>query len=245
MVARLCLVVSAFILAGVIGAAIFGVPVTAQRIVAAFSPTPAPVAVVPVEVKRIEPDPVAPFDIRPVISLIGRFGMAHACPLGPDLVITNAHVTDIEPTSAFALLPSRAWSEVEGDFGLESRGVSYAADLSVMGPVSEIKLQHYFPIALDLPSPGDTLYWVGYDWRHKATMFARRVFSGHVLRVIAGNIIIDRETTKGSSGSCVLDGQGRAVGIIAWGLAPDASKEEVTIAVGIHSIWHNDVTKGR
>jgi hypothetical protein len=142
------------------------------------------------------------------------------------------------PETNMPLLPFRASSSVEGDVKINSQGVSYAADLAVVAPVGA-DLRFYFPLAKAAPSPGDTVYWVGYDWRVRKDMYRERVFSGKVLRVVAGNIVIDTETTKGSSGSCVLDVSGRVVGIIAWGFSGDEAGE-ITVAVGTYGLWSED-----
>lgn len=180
-------------------------------------------------------DPVmaeTPPDTSAIISVIGRFSMAHACPVGPDLVLTNSHVLDARPFDASAPLSWYRFSVGNQSGVFEPLVVSRSEDL---GAGLTRTVLRYYPISSRVPQVGERLWWVGYDWTSRNKMFQEKLFTGKVLRVVAGNVVIDQETPEGSSGSCILNAAGEAVAVVAWGVG--GNNQAVTVGVGLYGDW--------
>lgn len=172
-------------------------------------------------------------DTSKIVALSGRMSMAQACPVAPWLALSNDHVFDPRPFENFPLIPFRGQSE--NWIGIV-RGMmtSWEADLAFGFPT--VDFPGWYEIAAEGPQPGERLWWVGYDWRNANRGFGRRIFSGEVTRTVAGSIFIDAEAFPGSSGSCVLNGDGRVVGILT-GVAAMDNSNSVTVAVGVWPPW--------
>lgn len=172
-------------------------------------------------------------DTSKIVALSGRMSMAQACPVAPWLAISNDHVFDLRPFDNFPLIPYRGQSDVW--MGVV-RGImtSWEADIAFGVPTTDFP--SWYEIATEGPQPGERLWWVGYDWRNGSRGFGRRVFSGEVTRTVAGSIFIEAEAFPGSSGSCVLNADGRVVGILT-GVATMDNANAVTVVVGIWPPW--------
>lgn len=170
-----------------------------------------------------------------VVRLVGRYGIAHACPIAPTTALTNAHVVDLRPFDPSVPLYPHRFETVDGQqIGLAvAERVSQGEDLALIQLSREVP---YYPIATNAPEKGDTLYWAGYDWSKRKRFGDSLLMQGRVVNLIAGSIVIDTETMSGSSGGCVLNADGEVVGVVAWGLS-DESGGEVTIAVGVWGPW--------
>jgi V8-like Glu-specific endopeptidase len=187
-----------------------------------------PVAMV-VSVFAGEPVP----DTTKVIALSGRFSMAQACPVSPYLALTAGHVVDPSPFNmGVSLLPYMGQSAVWQGI-IQGLRTYWTMDLAWAFPDTD------FPSWYELgsePKAGERLWWVGYDWRNAKRGFERRLFSGEVTRSVAGTLFIDAETYPGSSGSCVLNAEGKVVGIIS-AVTGMESQEPVVMVVGVWAPW--------
>jgi hypothetical protein len=158
-------------------------------------------------------------DTDGVLRLVGRFAMAHACPISESLALTNAHVTDVKPFTAAEPLPLM-FSDGLGHNGMLSPLlVSIARDLAVMQ--SAKPLARWYRIAAEAPTPGDRLLTIGYDWRRERDIFATRTFTVQLLRIVARSLIFVPGTERGASGACVFNMRGEVVAINAWGVPSD------------------------
>lgn len=180
----------------------------------------------------------APPPTAAIVSVIGRFGMAQACPVAADLAITNAHVVDPFPTQGNMPLVGLRWN---GGI-VRPLGASSTEDLALLTPTSDL-FPSWYPLATEAPAIGEELWWVGYDWRGRSRVLTRRTFRGEVVAVVAGTISLNIETPGGSSGSCVLNARGEVVAIIAWGKDMDNS-ERAAFAVSVWGRWF-DLTKAQ
>lgn len=152
-------------------------------------------------------------DMSAVMAVTGRFGWAEACPVGPTTVLTSAHVIDLRPFDNDVPLVPLRWEDQDGHAGmLKPAGVFAERDLAIMTP-SEGQLQHWFIIAEHAPSNGEPLWFVGWDYR-KNKGLSPRVWRANLLRIRAGTLVYSEPGEPGSSGSCILNAEGRVVGIV-------------------------------
>jgi S1-C subfamily serine protease len=176
-----------------------------------------------------------------MLSVIGRFTIAHACPVetaGGRFLLTNAHVVDERPFDAtIGAFPVR-WSDGSGNEGLAvPERVLVSVDLAFLhvtessGPIAR-----WYPIAAFAPSTGDRVSVLGYRWEGRDHVLEQRRVTAKVTRVVAGHAVYDEGARPGSSGSCVLNDRDEVVGVNAWQI-PAGLGEAVGVAVGIWGIW--------
>lgn len=170
-----------------------------------------------------------------IVSLMGRFSVAHGCPVGPRRIITNAHVVDPEPFDRDApALPQRYENaETQGVFTPD--WISASTDLAAGTTSNEIP--YYYTVASHGPQVGEDVWWIGYSWQNRRRIFERILFTGEVSRVVAGSIVIDAETPQGSSGSCILNAAGEVYGVMAWSMKTADETESAAIGVGVWGEW--------
>lgn len=181
----------------------------------------------------------SPPDLTGTLQIIGRFGMAHACPIAPDIALTNSHVVDPRPFDPGVPVFPLRWSQVGNpatDTVLLPLNENRRDDLVIAGIRPSV--DHFYVIAKEAPKPGDRLWWVAYDWRNKERAFSERLMSGRLVRIVAGHLIVNEETFPGSSGSCVLNDSGELVGIVSFGAGLN-NGEEVAGFVGVYGNWIN------
>lgn len=178
-------------------------------------------------------------DLSGVLRLVARnHRRAMGCPTAEHTILTNAHVAlssrEFSLEGAYDDLPFFfAWAtrdDAAKGYTTGRTQLDRYRDLAVIE--SETPIPHWYPIAAEAPQIGERLFWVGLDWRDRSRAFAERVFSGRLLRISVGHLVIDRAGSPGSSGSCVLNEQGEVVGIHAVS-AEMESGESVGGAVGI------------
>ena len=150
-------------------------------------------------------------DVSKILALVGRDGMAHGCPIAPSVALTNRHVFFGDDKEPHPLAFSSDGSKAEGVL-LPWDGFEYA-DLASGITTTDTP---YLYLSTSAPVPGEQLWWVGYNWGDQQQFMATQIFTGHLLRIVAGNLVLDVTTPEGSSGSCILDARGQVVGIVAW-----------------------------
>jgi len=170
-------------------------------------------------------------DMSSVLRLSGRFGLAHGCPISADLAITAAHVIDHAPFSDTPLFPEM-WSDGNGHIGVaEGFSVDNFRDLGRLRP-RNVKFASWYSVATNAPLPGDKVFMLGYDYGSRSDAFADKLYELKVLRVIGGVIVMDNSSKPGSSGGCVLNSAGEAIGVVAWSHEVGHG-EDVGFATGI------------
>ncbi len=180
-------------------------------------------------------------DPSPVVAISSRFGWAQGCAIGPDLILTAAHVLDVEPKNPnVPAFPGRFESE-DGTVGtLRPIAIDQASDIALAR--TSVPLKHHRTLAAEAPEIGAELHWVGFDWGKRSNAAKRKRFSGRLMRIVAGQLWFDEETPAGTSGSCVMTDDGAVVGIISAGLGTE-DQREATIAVAVFGPWRDEVER--
>jgi S1-C subfamily serine protease len=176
-------------------------------------------------------------DLGAMVELVGRFGLAHACPLGPTTLYTAGHVVDERPFEADVPLVSLRMSDSAGreDVALPE-GVDRASDVALLRPANG-PLSRWFVRATAAPAIGDRLWTLGYQRSSRTSLYWPRVVSATVVRVIAGHLVLSHGARPGSSGSCWINQRGEAVAVGIWDLFLDGGVEPAGMAAGIWPPW--------
>lgn len=174
-------------------------------------------------------------DTSGILDLVGRLGMAHACPVGPRVAYTNAHVLDINAFNPIDLQPY-VWS-AKGTLGfldvtLGPQAVFLYPGLDLGHFLSDVPFPMYYPIAKKHPEIGEELFLVNLDWSDKKHAGKQELVKVKVLWAISAHIILDKPGAPGSSGGCILNSSGEVVAINSWGKELD-NHEEIGIGIGI------------
>jgi S1-C subfamily serine protease len=124
------------------------------------------------------------------------------------------------------------------------RGVAVPDSFAPSSDLATVRgtFTQWYPIATSPPQVGEQLWAKGLDWRDKKRAYQPRIFTGKVLRVTAGNIILDAEVAQGTSGSGLLNVKGEVVGVVVWGKEMEDGKS-VTVAIGVWGFVPEGLTK--
>lgn len=178
-----------------------------------------------------------PADTDGVLGLIGRFGIAHACPVGPERILTAAHVLDVMPENMNFPLIGHTYTDRRGNTGvLTGVSVSSYRDLGIARPLQP--LGRWYQIAAEPPATDEKLWLVKWDWDSRLSAFSRPTVEVTVLRMAAGYIVFHEAVTPGTSGGCVLNAKSEVVGIVAFGKRVGwADHHEVGVATAVYGVW--------
>lgn len=150
--------------------------------------------------------------IRPVTA---RTGIGHVCVVGDQLALTANHVegwrSSFDPP--YKTMPVPLMGELDGrPLTLFRVWSDMRRDISMVGIVGQEKFPKVYPLAKELPKPGDWLWIRGFNVYKGFEGIGIRV---KVLNVEMGNIYTEAEDGPhpGSSGSCMLNEDEEVVGI--------------------------------
>jgi hypothetical protein len=148
---------------------------------------------------------------NPSVAVFTPVGMGHGCPVG-SVIYTARHVVEDAKRGFF----HTTWSDAAGHSGKANLArYSNFADIAILVP-SGIQ-----PRYIETGEPTDTLYFWEYDYTPGKLAMRDVRRKAKYTRTVAGHIVFDGRALPGSSGSCLLNDRGEAVGIIVWTLGED------------------------
>lgn len=181
--------------------------------------------------------PVEPMSANPAdaMSVIGRFGIGHACPV-EGRILTAGHVAvRLFPSTGMVMSGAYTYSQGSRSGFLSHAWTIASRDLGglkvdrvgAVAPEEPI----YFGIADTGPKPGQKVSWFEYNMRPPVLRIRER--SAKVSAIRAGHFSFDKAPMEGASGSCVFNEDREVVGIVTWrmGLPPEG------IAVNVTGKW--------
>lgn len=153
-----------------------------------------------------------------IMSLVGRFGFAHACPT-EGRVYTAAHVAATVPRGTRKQFPSSyAWQQGDRE-GLVTASrypaPSQFADVAFLDVVTgkpEMMLR-----AAEV-NVGERVYWYEYNFSNKDEMLDLVLRESVLTKLVAGHFVTEDSFTQGASGGCVFNDRGEVIGIISFRL---------------------------
>lgn len=147
------------------------------------------------------------------LAVFTAYGSGHGCAIEGN-IFTAQHVMRRRGTTVE--LDEATWSDAQGRSGyakvVARRTAKDLVTLEAIGKQPEFHL---------LASPakvGDSVWWVDYDFTRKERAFEPVFRAARIQKRIAQHYILDNIPRQGASGGCLFDINGRALGVIAWGL---------------------------
>lgn len=166
-----------------------------------------------------------------VMSLIGRYGLGHACPVG-GVILTAAHVAmdddgGAERPKFFAYGMGNQKGYLSTAWAAQSRDIALlkvdAGDDPVMNRLSKSP-----------PEVGSEARWQEYVMSGDVLSLRKR--KGKIVAdPIAGHFTFDPSPVPGASGSCVFNERNEVIGIVVWQLGENLSAKGV--GVDITGFW--------
>lgn len=156
-----------------------------------------------------QPKPQPP-DMSRIITFVGSDGLAHGCPVEPDIALTARHVAVNRSDSLFTPPGQSAYAFSSGNvYGYATYiAESQALDIALMQLTSEVE-----PYAVaESVSVGEIVWLIDFE-RDKDAPFHPVPISAKVATILPHHILLSDFGQPGSSGGCVLNGKGEVVGI--------------------------------
>lgn len=153
-------------------------------------------------------------DMYGVISLLSMESIGHACPVEGEVYTAKHNVYDSRMPERYQKIQGFSWEDGYGEKGValtKHRDVYY--DLAVLKVTGSPTYYHRG----ENPENGDKVRWVEFS-KEEDKVFTQEVKEGKVIHSIAGYIFVDTPPIPGASGSCLIDGEGKAIGIVVWGV---------------------------
>jgi hypothetical protein len=175
-------------------------------------------------------------NLNGVMHLMGRFTTGHACPCD-GLILTAAHVAHplyLRPGYQNETI-FYSWSDDLGHSGYLG-----SAFLHLSRDLGELKVltgqPAFYRHAKIEPKIGETLHWIEYDYKDKQKAYAPIRREAHLVRNIAGHLILNDSPVRGASGSCLFNSGNEVVGVIVWSVRAGVT-DYVGIAVSVAGQW--------
>lgn len=174
--------------------------------------------------------PYGTSDSATVPGVVKRDGLGSICPTGPREAYTAYHVVLQTRPGAVYFVPI-LWATADAYGSAYPLYGDSRRDLAVL--LSDTDFPSYFHRSAAAPAIGDELTVVGYDWAKNG--IPRKAKKIKVLSVFGGSITVDGTAGPGSSGSCLINSAGEAVGIHHWAFTD--SKLNTGVAAAIWGAW--------
>lgn len=142
---------------------------------------------------------------------------ASACPISAEYALTAKHVAEDRDSYLSEPKPSVGWFEDrQGNTGVIEAVDRYrGVDLALMRG----DFKSWVSIATEFPKPGDTVYWVEFNFDNEKDAYAWKDREATVTVVKARHIQFRPKANPGASGSCLLNQNGELVGIVIRGIS--------------------------
>jgi len=162
------------------------------------------------------------------LALIGRFGLAHACPVD-GLIITAAHVAVNRDMFGNETPNSYPWEQGDKNGFLTGYAPLASRDMAQLLPDSE-SLPLMASRAVLGPSQGEAIYWQQFNM--DSNPMRQEIQRGRVTDVGPGHFAFEPEPKNGASGGCVFNELGDVLGVVVWGLGENfASRDGVAVTL--------------
>lgn len=161
--------------------------------------------------------PGIPLDLDPSLAVQARHGNAgHACPVEGG-VYSARHVF----LNVYGGYEGATWSQIQERDGelvvlngrLEVIGENAFFDMVALG-LKDVHERAITYLPKGTAQVGEDVFWFEYDLRTQKNALRSRRRVAKVLRVVAHHYILDAPPTSGSSGGCLINGKGEAVGLV-------------------------------
>jgi hypothetical protein len=152
-------------------------------------------------------------DMNGVMALLSMESIGHACPVDGVVYTAKHNVYDVE-----ARKPTMRGFSWEDGYG--NKGVVHTGDTNDYYDLAKLAVPTGTPVYYERgedPEIGDEVRWVEFS-QEKEEVCQPEVKTGRVMSSLAGYIFIDTPPIPGASGGCLIDSEGKAVGMIVWGI---------------------------
>lgn len=160
------------------------------------------------------PLPGIPLEVDPSVQIATLDGgVGHGCPVN-DILVTNLHIV-LTKKGQLIQAVSISQGGLNGIAFVANTSVAY--DLVLLEPMMPLR---HLPGG-DIAEPGDVVYWFEYDFRTGENILRARRRVARILRIVAGHYILDSAPVAGASGTCLINNEGEAIGVVNAGFEAD------------------------
>ena len=154
----------------------------------------------------------------PSMTLIGRNGLAHACPV-EGFIATAAHVMEGSTYLGMKIEHRYIYQQGSRIGWLKPNYTFQHRDLGFM-LVDSGDQPFYHDFAKAFPLKGDRIHWYEYDYSQGVQMVRQR---GRVVTTLSGHLSFTPGPSSGASGGCIYNEAGDVLAVVTWRLGDGAT----------------------